>query len=66
MKRQGLKQGQFPNAVPVRELADTSERRVCMGEALAAVGRRIGLANEDLVGFESVRDTAPAEPIDFA
>lgn len=41
------------------------EKRVRVGEALAAIGRKIGLTNEDLVVFESVRDKAPAEPLSF-
>jgi plasmid stability protein len=41
------------------------EKRVRMGEALAAVGRKIGLTNEDLVVFESVRDKTPAKPLSF-
>lgn len=41
------------------------EKRVRVGEALAAIGRKIGLTNEDLVVFESVRDKTPAEPLSF-
>jgi plasmid stability protein len=39
--------------------------RVRVGEALAAIGRKIGLTNEDLAIFESVRDKAPAKPLSF-
>lgn len=38
------------------------EQRVHMGDALAALGRRLGLQDQDLV-FE--RDKRPAEPIIF-
>ena len=38
------------------------EKRVRMGEALAAIGREIGLSNEDFAVFDSVRDQTPAEP----
>ena len=41
------------------------EKRVRVGEALAAIGRKIGLTNEDLVVFENVRDKTPAEPLSF-
>lgn len=41
------------------------EKRVRMGEALAAIGRRIGLTNEDFAVLESVRDKTPAKPLSF-
>ena len=41
------------------------EKRVRMGEALAAIGRKIGLTNEDFAVFESVRDKTPAKPTNF-
>ena len=50
----------------VREiLADVvkPEKRVRVGEALAAIGRKIGLINEDFAIFESVRDKTPAKPL---
>ena len=39
------------------------EKRVRVGEALAAIGRKIGLTNEDFAVFESVRDKTPAKPL---
>ncbi len=42
-----------------------SEKRVQMGDALAALGRKIGLTNEDFAIFEQVRDKTPAEPMGF-
>lgn len=36
-----------------------------MGDALAAIGREIGLTDEDLAIFETIRDKTPAEPFDF-
>lgn len=36
-----------------------------MGDALAALGRQIGLTNEDFTVFEQVRDTTIAEPMRF-
>lgn len=41
------------------------EKRVRAGEALAAIGRKIGLTNEDFAVFESVRDKTPAKPLSF-
>ena len=41
------------------------EKRVRMGDALASVGRKIGLTDEDLAVFERVRDNTPAEPLSF-
>jgi plasmid stability protein len=41
------------------------EKRVRVGEALAAIGRRIGLTNEDFAVFERVRDKTPAKPLNF-
>lgn len=41
------------------------EKRVRMGEALAALGRKIGLTNEDFAILESVRDKSPAKPLSF-
>jgi plasmid stability protein len=42
-----------------------AEKRVRMGEALAAIGRKIGLTNEDFAVFEAVRDKTPAKPLSF-
>ena len=41
------------------------EKRVRMGDALAALGRKIGLTNEDVAVFEQVRDKTAAEPMRF-
>ncbi len=41
------------------------EKRVWVGEALAAIGRKIGLTDDDCAVFEPVRDRAPAEPLSF-
>ena len=41
------------------------ESRVLLGEALAALGRKIGLTNEDFEVFDQVGDKAPAEPLRF-
>ncbi len=39
--------------------------RVRVGDALAAIGRKIGLSNEDFAVFEGVRDKTPAKPLSF-
>ncbi|SFW26748.1 plasmid stabilization protein [Nitrosovibrio sp. Nv17] len=39
------------------------EKRVRVGEALVAIGRKIGLANEDFAVFENVRDKTPTKPL---
>ncbi len=41
------------------------ESRLKMGDALADLGRKIGLTNEDVAVFEKVRDKTPAEPMRF-
>jgi plasmid stability protein len=41
------------------------DTRVRLGDALAALGREVGLTDEDLAVFEEVRDKAPAEPMIF-
>lgn len=52
----------------VREIlaiAVKPETRVRVGEALAALGHKIGLTNEDFEVFQQVRDKKPAEPPRF-
>ena len=39
------------------------ESRVLVGDALAALGRKIGLVDEDFEIFNQVRDDTPAEPL---
>ncbi|MES2263796.1 MAG: plasmid stabilization protein [Pseudomonadota bacterium] len=46
-------------------LAVKPETRVCMGDALAALGRKIGLTNEDFKVLQHVSDKTPAEPSGF-
>lgn len=41
------------------------EKRVRLGDALAALGRKIGLTNEDLEVLNQVRGKMPAEPLRF-
>ena len=52
----------------VREILASAvkpESRLRMGDALAALGRKIGLTNEDVEIFNQVRDKTPAEPLRF-
>lgn len=41
------------------------EMRVRMGDALAELGHKIGLTNEDFEVFNQVRDKKPAKPLEF-
>lgn len=41
------------------------EKRVRLGDALAALGRKVGLTNEDFAVFDQGRDKTPAEPMRF-
>lgn len=52
----------------VREILATAvkpEARVRMGDALAVLGRKIGLTNEDFEVFDQMSDKTPAEPLRF-
>jgi plasmid stability protein len=52
----------------VREILTNAvkpETRVRMGDALAALGHKIGLTNEDFEIFDQVRDKTQAEPLKF-
>lgn len=49
----------------ILEKATRPEPRIQMGDALASLGRKIGLSNEDVALFEQNRDATPAEPIRF-
>ena len=52
----------------VREIlavAVKPESRIRLGDALAALGSKIGLTNADFEVFEQVRDKTPAEPLRF-
>jgi plasmid stability protein len=52
----------------VREILASAvkpEARMRVGDALAALGRKIGLKNEDYEVFDQVRDKTPAEPQRF-
>lgn len=52
----------------VREILESavkSEKRVRMGDALAELGRRVGLTNDDFAVLDQMCDKVPAEPMRF-
>ena len=52
----------------IRDILETTVRppeRLRLGTALAELGRRVGLTDEDFAAFEQVRDKTPAEPVRF-
>ncbi|MCE4371852.1 MULTISPECIES: FitA-like ribbon-helix-helix domain-containing protein [Xanthomonas] len=52
----------------VREILESavkSEKRIRMGDALAELGRQVGLTNDDFAVLDQVRDKVPAEPMRF-
>lgn len=52
----------------IREILEMTVRppkRLRLGTALAALGRRVGLTNEDFAVLEQVRDKTPVEPVRF-
>jgi len=52
----------------VREIlaaAVKPEKRVRVGDALSAIGRKIGLTNADVDALERSRNKTPAKPLRF-
>lgn len=49
----------------ILEHAVKPEKRIRMGDALAALGRKLRLTNEDFAIFDDVRDKTPAVPLGF-
>lgn len=50
----------------IRAILETNvlpPKRLRLGTALAELGQRLGLSEEDFAILEKVRDTAPAEPV---
>ncbi|MDR2213643.1 MAG: plasmid stabilization protein [Pseudomonadales bacterium] len=55
-------------AAEVREILASvvkPQKRLLMGDALAAIGHRIGLRDEDIALFEKLRDKTPAKSLSF-
>jgi len=42
------------------------DTRIRMGDALASIGQKIGLTDEDVLFMQQLRDRTPAEPMVFA
>lgn len=52
----------------IRDILETTVRpreRLRLGSALAELGRRAGLTDEDIAVLEQARDKTPAEPAGF-
>jgi len=49
----------------ILERAVKPPKRVRLGDALAALGRKVGLTDEDIAVIDTVRDKSPAEPMKF-
>lgn len=67
LRMRAAQQGRSTEA-EVREIlaaAVKPEERVRVGDALAGIGRRIGLTNDDFEVFDRLRDKTPAQPIKF-
>lgn len=67
LRMQAALHGQSTEA-EVREIlafAVKPETRVRLGDALAALGRKVGLTSEDAEVLQQLRDNTPAEPLRF-
>lgn len=52
----------------IRDILESTVRppeRLRLGTALAELGRRVGLTDDDIAAFVQVRDKTPAEPLRF-
>ncbi len=52
----------------IREILERAVKpaeRVRLGDALAALGREVGLTDDDIAALEQTRDTSPANPMTF-
>ena len=49
----------------ILERAVKPPKRVRLGDALAALGRKVGLTDKDIAVIDKVRDKPPAEPMKF-
>lgn len=49
----------------ILEAAVKPDQRLRLGDALAKLGRDVGLTNEDIEALGAVRDRKPAEPVSF-
>jgi plasmid stability protein len=49
----------------ILERAVKPAKRVRLGDALAALGRKVGVTDEDLAVIDRIRDRSPAKPMKF-
>ena len=49
----------------ILERAVKPAKRVRLGDALAALGRKVGLTDEDIAAIDQTRDKSPAKPMKF-
>jgi plasmid stability protein len=49
----------------ILERAVKPAKRVRFGDALAALGRKVGLTDEDIAIIDQARDKSPAKPMKF-
>jgi plasmid stability protein len=49
----------------ILERAVKPAKRVRLGDALAALGRKVGLTDEDIAAIDQTRDKSPANPMKF-
>jgi antitoxin FitA len=49
----------------ILEQAVKPPKRVRLGDALAALGRKVGLTDEDIAAIDQMRNKSPAEPMKF-
>jgi plasmid stability protein len=49
----------------ILEQAVKPAKRVRLGDALAALGREVGVTNEDIAAIDQMRDKSPAKPMKF-
>jgi antitoxin FitA len=54
-----------PRLRDILERAVKPARRVRLGDALAALGRKVGLTDEDVAIIDQMRDNSPAKPMQF-
>lgn len=47
----------------ILERAVKPAKRIRLGDALAALGRKVGLTDEDIAGVEQMQDKSPAQPM---
>lgn len=47
----------------ILERAVKPAKRVRVGDALAALGRKVGLTDEDIAGIDLMQDKSPASPV---